>query len=84
MRTAGTLVSFSLLVIAGSAAAARLVEPLGWRRTLAAGLAVVAVGTAVVLLVATTTSDRGAWTVIAVAAAVAAIAAGRRDDDSVA
>lgn len=44
LQAAGLLVSFSVLVVAGSTGAPRLLGALGHRRTLAAGLTVIAVG----------------------------------------
>lgn len=46
MQAAGTLVSFSVLVVVGSASAASLIGLLGWRRSLGLGLAVIACGNA--------------------------------------
>ena len=44
MEAAGTLVSFSLLVIAGSTTASWLISAIGWRRSLGLGLSVIAAG----------------------------------------
>ncbi|WP_147106578.1 MFS transporter [Nesterenkonia populi] len=46
MEAAGTLVSFSLLVVAGSTTASWLIGAIGWRRSLGLGLTVVASGNA--------------------------------------
>ncbi|MET1131937.1 MAG: MFS transporter [Aeromicrobium sp.] len=50
IRAAATLISFSLLVIVGSAAAGRWMDALGWRRTLALGLAIVSCGNALLVV----------------------------------
>lgn len=46
MGAAGTLVSFSVLVVVASMAASRLIGVVGWRRSLGLGLAVIACGNA--------------------------------------
>ncbi|WP_424186801.1 MFS transporter [Actinokineospora sp. G85] len=50
LRAAGTLVSFSVLVIVGSSTAPWLIGVIGWRRGLGLGLAVIACGNATLVL----------------------------------
>lgn len=50
LRTAAILVTFSVLVVPGSVAAPAVVGALGWGRTLAGGLAIVAAGNAVLVV----------------------------------
>ena len=75
LATASLLLPFSLLVVAGAAAAPRLVATLGWGRSAAAGLLVVAAGNALLAAVPTAAGAAAASATCGLGLGVASVAA---------